>query len=76
MDAYTPSDSFFDHKDRSGQKDPRPHAKEPWDALLDRFTRTGNNHGEKREIHEELQRRVRAGYQGNEQIAPLRLFHQ
>lgn len=46
-----------------------------WDDMLDAFTRTGNDYGRKREYHEEMLRRVQRGYQGNERMAPLRLFH-
>jgi hypothetical protein len=53
-----------------------PINKLPWDDLLEAFTRTGNDYGRKREIHEELRRRVSRGWQGNERIAPLRLFTQ
>lgn len=52
-----------------------PLNKEPWDALLDRMLRGASN-AEKHEIHLELRRRVRLGWQGNERIAPLRLFTQ
>ncbi len=47
----------------------------PWDELVDRYTRTGNDRHLKEEIHLEMRRRVRLGWQGNEKHAPLRLFH-
>lgn len=47
-----------------------------WDDLVEKYTRTGNDYQLKRDIHDEMRRRVKLGWQGNERYAPLRLFHQ
>lgn len=46
-----------------------------WDDLLEKFTRTGNDHELKREIHLEMRRRVRLGWQ-SESYCPLRMWTQ
>lgn len=46
-----------------------------WDDLLESYTRCGRDYELKREIHLEMRRRVKLGWQGNERYAPLRLFH-
>lgn len=46
-----------------------------WDDLVEKYTRTGNDYQLKRDIHDEMRRRVKLGWQGNESYAPMRLFH-
>jgi hypothetical protein len=50
-------------------------SKMAWDDLVEAFTRAGNDRALKEELHLEMRRRVRLGWQGNERYAPLRLFH-
>lgn len=44
-----------------------------WEDLLDASLRTGHDHGLKRQIHEEMLRRVRLGWR-SEAFCPRRLW--
>jgi hypothetical protein len=51
-----------------------PISRMSWDDLLEAYTRCGNDYAAKREYDQEMRRRIRLGWQGNERYAPLRLF--